>query len=85
MVITEIDRDLVGSEGAAYCYHVRADSDGEMDDLVQEVWGLSVHSDEDDASSLQSDEDDDDRSLPDSPPPDDTKCNTQHSIICIYL
>ena len=73
--ISGVDHGLVGMEGAGYTYHVSGmvDSDEELDDLVQDEWGVPVHSDADEGLSDVTTDDEDNRSIPSSPPPDDTK------------
>lgn len=73
LLFSEINPELVGSEGVAYEYSAPADSDDECDELAREMWACTLHSDEDDSSSIDSRLDDED-SLPASPPPDDAKC-----------
>ena len=73
VIFAEIDAGLVGSEGVAYVYHPSAESDEEMEELVQDMWGLAVTSDLEDGDSDGSVSDDED-SLPASPAPDDSQC-----------
>ncbi len=56
----------------AYEYHASVESDEEIEEIVHDVWGLTLQSDGDEGSESAS-EDEDRESLPDSPPPDDTK------------
>ncbi|XP_071088301.1 translation initiation factor eIF2B subunit epsilon-like isoform X1 [Haliotis cracherodii] len=63
-----------GSQSKAFVYRASCDSDDEDEDLVQDMWGLTVQSEEedDDISSIDSDvTDQDDISPSGSPIPDD--------------
>ncbi|XP_064636779.1 translation initiation factor eIF2B subunit epsilon-like [Lineus longissimus] len=42
---------LVGAEGRGYVYTPMVDSEDEGEELVQEMWGLTIHSDDDEAES----------------------------------
>ncbi len=70
--ISELKPELVGCEGVAYEYQAPCESDDEMEDLVQDLWGLDVQSDEDEDARFD-DTDSEDGSVPDSPPPDDAQ------------
>ncbi len=59
----------------AYEYHASVESDEEIEEIVQDVWGLTLQSDGDEGSESAS-EGEEGELLPDSPPPDDTKSKT---------
>ncbi|XP_013418621.1 translation initiation factor eIF-2B subunit epsilon-like [Lingula anatina] len=62
---------LVGSQGVAYLYQPDAE-DSDNEDIIQDMWGLTIQSEEDDASSVGS-MGSDELSPPSSPPADDMK------------
>ena len=73
MSIAVADRTLIGVNGHAYLYQPPdTDGDDEMEDIIDDVWGLTVESDDDVSSSESEDEDEVDAST--TPPPDDMKC-----------
>jgi len=73
MSIAVADRTLIGVNGHAYVYQPpAADGDDEIEDIIDDVWGLTIESDDDVSSSESEDEDEVDAST--TPPPDDMKC-----------
>ena len=82
--ITVADSALIGTNGFAYVYQPPSGDDhDEVDNIVDDMWGLTVESDDDESSSES--EEEDEMKPSGTPPPDDTKSNIILFIIIIII
>ncbi len=80
----EVDPALAGTESNAVVYEPLSDGEDEMDDLVQEVWGLEIKSEDESSASGLSEDEGEEFSPSSSPVPDESKSKASFNT-CKYL